>query len=154
MAKKPARWKIAEKSYRSNKETFSEELFPRLTVIPTPPEFARKDKKLKEAWYRVCDSLLQVNLLYESSLHLLERWLKFHHAFNLSFELIEKEGIVIPSTKGDPKMHPAINIMVKANSQLLNLEKLLFVTPSHMVNLPVDADKVRESDKDPFNLES
>lgn len=153
MARKPARWKIAEKSYRSNKETFSEELFPRLTVIPTPPEFAKNNKALKEAWYRVCDSLLQVDLLYESSLHLLERWLKFHHVFNLSFELVEKEGMVIPSLKGDPKLHPAINIMVKSNAQLMNLEKLLFVTPSHMVNLPVDASDTIAGDSDPFKLE-
>jgi P27 family predicted phage terminase small subunit len=146
-APEPNALRLAKGTYRPDKHGDpSKELKPAIIPLPRPPK--ELGKKGKEAWKRLGESLIKLNLLSENdyeTFRMLCETFDFESKLN---EQVAKDGMVVLNSRGTHIVHPCVKMARECLRDRNRLMRLFGMNPSDRssaVTSTKDAPVVSES---------
>lgn len=100
----------------------------------------------KTMWETIMPELLANKILTVPDLHNVESFCMAYQRWRQAEAIVDKEGVVISTTHGDGKKHPALTVVNESKTQMMKLGCLLGLDPSSRTRLRGKAD-----DKNPTN---
>ena len=96
-------------------------------------------------WDTVMPELLANKILTVPDLHNVEAFCMSYQRWREAEELVNRDGLVIETTHGDGKKHPALTIINEAKTQMMKYGALLGLDPSSRTRLRGEADNKQPS---------
>lgn len=104
---------------------------PELPVgAPDMPEVVRRDKIARQAWTRLCTDLTEVQVLSPQHWAALSVLCLAYATAHEATKRIQREGLLLKSSRGKLYTHPAYKIQQQAWAQILRASQEFGLTPS------------------------